>query len=209
MPRPLLILLLLLASFSLQAELYKGVDEEGNVYFTDKEIPNAEKIPMRMPTSIQMPKPEQKVETTEQPAAETSYTEFQIIQPANDATIRDNSGNVSVSLALTPDLNLAAGHTISVSIDGKPASKGGKSLKVRLLNIDRGSHTIKASILNKLGKTIKTSNSVTIHLKRKGLSAAPRTYVDPENPEIIVFNGPGPQTTTYRPGPIIVRPTSE
>ena len=168
-----LYLILLLVPFSLQAELYKSVDEEGNVTFSDKETPNSEEIPMRMPTAIPMPKPEPKVEATEKTPTETSYTEFQIIQPVNDATVRDNTGNVSVSLTLTPPLDLAAGHKISVSVDGKPVSKGGTSLSVQLPNIDRGRHTIKASVLNKKGKTIKTSNSITIHLKRQGLTPTP------------------------------------
>lgn len=204
-----LYLILLLMPFSLQAELYKSVDEEGNVTFSDKETPNSEEIPMRMPTSIPMPKPEPKVEATEKTPTETSYTEFQIVQPVNNATVRDNSGNVSVSLALTPPLDLAAGHKISVSVDGKPVSKGGTSLSVQLPNIDRGSHTIKASVLNKKGKTIKTSNSITIHLKRMGLTPTPRVYIDPENPEVIVFNGPGPRVISYQPGPIIIQPTAE
>ena len=195
------ILLLLLVSFSLQAELYKGIDEHGNVYFTDKEIPDSEKIPMHMPTVIQMPKPEDVKQTTEKVSKDTSYTSFKILHPANDDTIRNNNGNITVSLALTPELNTASGHKISVSVDGKVVIQSTALLTVQLTNIDRGSHTIQATVINKKGKTIKSSNSITVHLKRKGLTPVPHARIHPDNPEVIIFSGPGPDTVSYRPGP--------
>jgi hypothetical protein len=204
----LFFLIPLLVSFSLQAELYRSVNEEGNVTFSDKETPNAEKIPMHMPTEVRMPKPEAKTEAAEKPDTGTRYTEFQITQPVNDATVRDNTGNVSVVLTLKPDLDLAAGHKITVSVDGKPV-KTGTSLGVQLPNIDRGSHSISAVVIDKSGKTIKTSNSVTIHLKRKGLTPQPRVTINPENPDVIVFNGPGPRDITYQPGPILIQPAAQ
>ena len=201
-----LYLILLLMPFSLQAELYKSVDEEGNVTFSDKETPNSEIIPMRMPTSIPMPKPEPKVEATEKAPTETSYTKFQIVQPVNNATVRDNSGNVSVSLALTPPLDLASGHKISVSVDGKVVSKGSTSLTTRIPNINRGKHTIKAVVKDKNNKTVISSNTVQFHMKRRSdLHLTPGSGTGPSNPDGSPIN-PGPNNPAFRPGPVVPTP---
>jgi len=195
-------LLLLLITFSLQAELYKSVDDEGNVTFSDKETPDAEEIPMRMPTSIPMPKPVAVKKTPEETTAETKYTAFKIVYPGNDATIRNNTGSVSVSLSLEPALDSAAGHSISVSVDGKVLIKNSTTLSVSLTGIDRGSHSIQAIIKNKKGKTVKTSNSVTVHLKRIGLTPVPKARIHPEYPDVIIYSGPGPDTASFQPGPL-------
>jgi hypothetical protein len=197
--------LLLLMPLSLHAELYKGVDEEGNVTFSDKETPNSEVIPMHMPTAIPMPKPVPVEKSPEKEVAETNYTAFTIVQPVNDATIRNNTGSVSVSLSLTPALDTSAGHHISVSVDGKVIIKNSASLTVPLTNIERGSHSIQATVKNKKGKTIKTSNSVTVHLKRIGLTPVPHARIHPQDPNVIIYSGAGPDTVTFRPGPILPR----
>ncbi|MDH3343592.1 MAG: DUF4124 domain-containing protein, partial [Gammaproteobacteria bacterium] len=104
-------LILLLVSLSIQAEIYRGVDEEGEVFYSDKELPNSELIPTPTPNAISMPKPEPK-----KPAAEVKqanqYKSFRIVSPANDATFKDNAGNLTVSLSIEPDLNTEKGDHI-------------------------------------------------------------------------------------------------
>lgn len=209
MQQTLRLLLLLLVSFSLQAEIYKGVDAEGNVIFTDKEIPNAEKIPMRLPTVIKMPKPEVVEQATEDNSSSVNYRTFKILQPQNNATLRENTGNVSVSLELTPNLNTTAGHRVSIVVDGKVVTKGTTALTVQLPNIDRGSHTLKARVIDKNNKTVITSNTVTFHMKRQSVPRptplGPAT--GPVNPDDTLAS-PGSQTATFKAGPIILPPVS-
>lgn len=167
MSRHLYLIPLLLISFSPQAELYKGIDADGNVIYTDIEIPNAEKIPMPSPNIIQMPKLEPVEKIIEKKAR--GYSTFKLEQPKNNATLRINDGNVTVSLSLTPDLDTKAGDTISILVDGRVVTKGSTTLTTQVLNIDRGEHTISAAIKDKNNKTIISSNTVIFHMKRQSI----------------------------------------
>jgi len=200
-----LYLILLLIPFSLQAELYKGVDEDGNVTFSDKETPNAEKIPMPTPNVIKMPKPGPAEKTTEGDKGDYKY--FAIKQPKTNATIRASDGSVPVSLSLTPKLDIASGHKISILVDGKTVIKGATTLAVQLPNIDRGKHTISAAVKDKSNKTLISSNRVTFHLKRQSELHPTGQGVGPSNPDGSPIN-PGPNNPAFRPGPIIPAPSA-
>ena len=221
MQKLLHLVLLLLVSFSLQAELYKGVNEEGNVSFSDKETPNAEKIPMPSPNTIKMPEPVPKQQASVE-SAETQYSAFKITSPKTNDTLRENTGAVAVTLELTPGLNTEAGHSIVISVDGKPVVKGTTALTSQLPDISRGSHVVKAFVKNKKGKTLITSNKVIFHLKRlselhpkpagsnPGPVDADGNPIHPgssSKPGPVNPNGtsikPGPQTPIYTPGPVI------
>ena len=93
------------------------------------------------------------------------YEEFKVTSPTNDATIRDNGGNVRVSLSLTPGLR--SGHSIEVMMDGQSIGSGG-STSLTLTEVDRGTHTVQAAVKDNEGKEIARSNSVIFHLKRAG-----------------------------------------
>ena len=48
---------------------------------------------------------------------EEGYESFKVTSPANDSVIRDNGGNVRVSLSISPGLR--SGHQIDVMVDGQ------------------------------------------------------------------------------------------
>lgn len=205
MQQTLRLLLLLLVSFSLQAELYKGVDAEGNVTFSDKETPNSEKIPMPSPNIIKRPKLAPAKKVTEDKTG--SYSTFKIKRPKANATLRVDGGNVTVALSLTPDLNTKAGHKISILVDGKVVTKGSTTLTATLLNINRGKHTVSAMIKDKSNKTVISSNRVTFHMKRQSeLHPTAGSGTGPSNPDGSPIN-PGPNNPAFRPGPIVPAPT--
>ncbi len=203
MLRTLYLILFLLVSFSLQAELYKGVDADGNVTFSDKETPNAKKIPMPTPNVIQMPKYKPVEKTAEDEVG--NYKSFTIKQPKNNATVRASDGNVPVSLSLTPELDTASGHKISILVDGKTVIKGVTTLTAQLPNINRGKHTISAVVKNKSNKTLISSNKVTLHLKRQSELHPTGQGTGPSNPDGSPIN-PGPNNPAFRPGPIFPTP---
>lgn len=157
-------LILLLAAFSIQAEIYRGVDEKGEVFYSDKELPNSELIPTPTPNAISMPKPEPK-----KPVAavtqEKVYKSFSIVSPANDATFKDNAGNLSVSLSIEPELDVEKGDHFRLSIDNRVVIAKSTTLITQIPNVVRGSHSLKAELVSDSGETI-MSNSVQFHMKR-------------------------------------------
>lgn len=211
----LLAFALLITTFFIHAEIYRGVDEDGNVFYSDKEQPNSKLIPTPSPNTVTMPKPKPGAKQTPQTdqTKESAYSTFNIISPENDATIFNNAGNISINFSIEPPLNIENGHQITVYVDGKAAAPASTELMIQAANVSRGKHTLSAKVTNAKGKQIITSNAITIHMKRFSRKTPGSTPgpVDPEgNPYLPGPTDPqgnpytpGPQGTIFKPGPII------
>lgn len=161
-----LTLCLLLLSISASAGLYKGLDADGNTVYSDKPFDNAEKITPPPITVVDAPKVPAKTEsvTEKETVADTSYKSFRITSPKNNATIWNNP-DLTIQLTVTPKLNTQAGDNIWLLLDGKTIVKNSKSLSIPVGRYDRGEHKVVAQLKNKSGKTLMTSNAVTLHIK--------------------------------------------
>ncbi len=148
------------------AELYKGLDEEGNVIYSDKPFNNSKKFIAPAITVVDAPKvpPKVKEKVVEEKTDETKYTQFSITAPKNDETIWNNP-QVAVSLKIKPALNTAEGHTIWLLMDGKPIVKKSRNLLMQIGRIDRGEHKLQAQVRNKKGKVVKRTKIVTVYIQ--------------------------------------------
>lgn len=161
----LLITLVLYAPSAITG-LYKGLDDEGNIVYSDKPFDNSEQFTPPPLTIIDAPKvpPKEEPVVDEEKTAETRYDKFTITAPKNDQTIW-NEPNLMVSLALSPPLSITEGHTTWLIMDGKPLVKKSQSLLLQIGRADRGQHTLQAQIRNKKGKVIKKTKTITVHIK--------------------------------------------
>ena len=165
-----LLSMILSFSFSALAGLYKGLDEEGNVIYSDKPFADAEKITPPPLTVVDAPKvPIKKEVIEEEKVVETRYTAFSIIAPTEQQVIW-NEPDLTVSLKLQPALSIAEGHTIWLLMDAKPLVKNSQSPSLQIGRADRGEHQIMAQVRNKQGKIIKRTKAVTIHIKNTVIS---------------------------------------
>jgi hypothetical protein len=144
----------------------------GEVIYSDKPPPEAtsgEEVTVEPLQSFTVPAAPPLEDSTadkdDEDKDDGSYEEFTVTSPANDATIRDNGGSVRVSLSLSPALR--GGHSIEVMMDGQSIGSG-KGTSLTLTDVDRGTHTVQASVKDAQGKEIVRSNSVIFHLKRGG-----------------------------------------
>ena len=146
------------------AALYKGVDADGNVVYSDKPFESAERF-TPPPISV-VDSPEGRVE--EKPVgeklAEFKYLGFDIVSPVDKETIR-NDPDIGVSFKITPGLNTEEGHTIWVLLDNKPVVKNAKTLSVKLGRLDRGAHRLQAQIRDKDGKPLVQTRVAVIFVK--------------------------------------------
>ena len=152
------------------ADIYRTVDENGNVIYTDVKPLNGSQDKVELPDITPMDsstvhKFSKPVTTYYHPQNTVEYTGFRIVSPKNNATIR-NEGDFSVNLMVMPKLQ--NGHKIKLSLDGKHVSTQ-KSFSFSLQNISRGSHEITAELIDRSGKTIR-SNSITVHVHRAVVS---------------------------------------
>ncbi len=163
---------LLLLGHTAQAEMYKWVDEDGNVSYSDQpQHKDARKLePFGDNTIPATPTPPKAQPTPAVPdKPETSYSLLQITSPEDDQAIQNNPGNISVSLTIQPALNVSQGHSISLLLDHQLVSENITTDQATLQNVDRGTHQLSAVIKNKQGKTLKQSDTITFHLHRHSI----------------------------------------
>jgi hypothetical protein len=160
--------LIMLCSVATRGAVYKWVDEKGNTIYSDRPQPGATEL---APTGAV-----QTVESfkarREPPAAPVSralpYSSVAIIEPAADATFRDDAVDVQVAVSLTPPLQQAFGHKLQLFVDGKPHGKPGPGQSFRLSNVDRGTHQLRAVVIDKDGKEVAAASSA-FHMHRTSI----------------------------------------
>ena len=149
-----LLIFCLIASHAASAGLYKGLDAEGNVVYSDTPFEDAEKF-TPPPLSV-MDKPkvtaDSKLEVDDKPA-EFKYLHFDIVSPTYNQTIR-NEPDVTVSLNLKPGLNSEEGHSIWMLVDGKPVIKNSQDMTLKLGRLERGAHKLQAQVRDEQGKIV-------------------------------------------------------
>jgi hypothetical protein len=170
--RKYLFLLLLLFCFSASAEIYKWVDQYGNVHFSDSEKNGSQQVELPKANTYTPPK---RVEVPVSPEGEeqaTGYTDMAIVKPEQNETIRSNIGDVSIAINLTPALR--PGDSVTLYMDGKELLKGESQTSFSLTGVERGSHTLRATVIGSEGTELISSKSILFHLhkvsvlKRKG-----------------------------------------
>lgn len=153
----------LLISFSVVAEtVYKKVNPDGSVSFTDQPSTDSEEVKIRKPTTfspIGLPSlnlPKEKL---------SPNFNYQIIinQPVNDAVIVGDL-NVTVSVSIQPPLKSSLGHKIRYQLAGQ--SVDSRSTSETFNNVSRGTHNINVSIIDTKGNVVGPAVSSIFHMKR-------------------------------------------
>ncbi|WP_422135296.1 MULTISPECIES: DUF4124 domain-containing protein [unclassified Endozoicomonas] len=147
------------------SEIYKTVDKNGNVTFTDSPGAREKAEPVELTPITSIPSTQTTGRSSIKPLnnhKEGIYPVFTITEPANDSTVRDN-GNFTVKVSLKP--RLVKGHTLSLSVDGVQQGPPQRNPQFKLKNVDRGTHQLSVTILDPKGKTLKTAKS-TVHVQR-------------------------------------------
>ena len=184
--------LLLAATLSFADTIYQTVGPDGTVIFTDQPTKGAKEIKIKPLTTFNPEEAGLKKESKNTAASEpeeeegTKYKLFTIVSPANDSTLQTGeAGNTTVQVQLDPTLRVKAGHRLTALVDGSQLDYVTSSNRITLNNLDRGTHSIKAVIVNQRGDIVQlSSNSVTLHVKR-GTVFAPANPNNPNNGPII------------------------
>ncbi len=164
------ILFLLFSSMPALGTIYKTVDEQGNVVYTDVKPKNrsSEEVKLRPLTPLQT-SDKQGVSSQASNSVPSrsliksaSYSYFEIIDPANETTIR-NSGNFSVTVRLKP--RLKPSHKVKLTMDGRTVGAPKRGLSFTLLNVDRGSHSLAAEVIDSQGSVVQSATS-TVFVQR-------------------------------------------
>ena len=175
MKRYTLILLCLLPML-VSAAIYKSVDKDGNVIFSDQpQGHSTERVDLPPVTSYgeeQQNNNSANAQTdanakksSDSEKKSVNYTSLALADPANNATIWYGGDN-TLTVTARSQPSLQSGDQASLLYDGQSvASVDGPSdsLSFTLSNYTPGKHTLAVSI-SRAGQTIKTSDAITIYV---------------------------------------------
>jgi hypothetical protein len=163
------VLLILLAA-SVHADVYKSVNKNGEIIYSDQPTPNSQRIKLpELPTYKAPPVPGFSSTQATVPTVANPYKSVKILAPENDATIRDNQGIVRVQVALDPPLMAEEGDKIQFSLNGEPHGMPVATTSISFSNLDRGTYTLSTSVVNTEGVVLMSSAPVVFHLHRESL----------------------------------------
>jgi len=184
---PLLLLVMLAPAAPTQAAttIYRTVDADGNPVFSDQPPPpgeRAETLEIQQPSSFEPPVQPQDPATgadawdwdmqaqAEEDEVPFVYGGVAIVAPANDEGVRGNDGVLNVVAAVTPELR--PGHQIEILLDGQMVASAANSA-VAVSDVERGTHTLEARIVDEAGTILVASDPVTFHMLRYVPQLAP------------------------------------
>jgi len=154
--------------------VYRSVDKQGNVEFSDQPSDNAEKIEVQLSPSYAPPpipsEPDPDSTISNEQEVKTPKYKVEIVSPEYDESLWGTGGTASVSVNITPRLNAKRGDQVVYILDGVDVGEPGFSTHITLNNLDRGSHTLVASVIDKTGKVLKNSKSILFHIHQNSVN---------------------------------------
>ena len=172
------LLVLFLLPLAVQADdIYRSVDRDGNVTFTDEPDTKAELIELEeLPTYEAAPLPILPIENTVQPEEEVVEDvkkpkyKISITSPEQNQSIWAGGGILTATVSVQPELNSQRADKLQFKLYGKKVGEAQTDLSYTFENLDRGSHILAVSVVDKKGKVLKTSKSVLFHVHRKSIA---------------------------------------
>jgi hypothetical protein len=146
------------AAFMSSGKIYKTVHADGTVTYSDQASSNATEVQLDVPTSTF-----QSTVIPSSPAPQINQKEtvnyiVTILSPQKEATIRSNSGELSIAASLEPK----AGGFFQLHInDNVHESATGM---FRLENMNRGAYQYSVKFIDNSGKVIASSESRNVYL---------------------------------------------
>lgn len=173
-----LVLMLICFCLTAQAQIYKIVDKDGNVTFTDQS-PGDGTEPMVLPELSVVstdPVEEAEVATVETPDAEVEaeltprdmrkmYRDFKITQPGPEETFWGTANTVVIAWGVSKPLQDGMQVQIVLNGQAQPASLE----NMLAVTLDRGEHTVSAVLLDARGRKVITAPSVRFFVHQQSV----------------------------------------
>ena len=174
--RNLLLPILLICSTTTVAGVYRWIDANGQIHFSDKPHRGAEQIQLKQ-TSVYTP-PESlaggEQDNAEEPAtaepeqqddnAGPAYESIEIVSPEKNQVVRSSDGTVNISIDLRPGLQ--EGHKIRVFLNGTQTAEDLAATQITLQDMDRGTHSLEVGAVTEQGEVLIRSGAINFHMLR-------------------------------------------
>tara|TARA_B100000446_G_scaffold29101_3_gene24342 strand:+ start:909 stop:1409 length:501 start_codon:yes stop_codon:yes gene_type:complete len=154
---------LLLFTTIAAADVYKSVDEDGRVIYTDNPHGKQQVEKVDLPSINSQPAiPITPPKKTDQAMA-TQYR-LSIVSPAHESHIPTGQAEITVRVKLQPKMN--SEQRIQLLLNGRAFGPASKTPNIRLSDVYRGEHQLAARLQDSQGKTLAQSASITLYVKR-------------------------------------------
>jgi hypothetical protein len=187
------LLISLAAGTAFGAEVFRWVDEDGTVHFSDRPVEgeeSAEKVVLPKAQTFTSPpvsaarKPKTDASESTRAKASTAYREIEIVKPGPDEVVWNTTGEIKVSVAVIPELKDY--HSVLLYLDDQLLdSEADENLKFKLTEVVRGSHALHAEVRDAGGASLLKSQPITFTVQQTSL-------LNQKNPNVIPPPGPRP-----------------
>ena len=156
------------------ADVYRYVDKNGVVHYTDKP-PNKTAKPVALPP-LQVIDPADQAEISETGPAEARVARsigVSIASPAPEQVFRGDDRRLPVSVTL--DQPLPQGYGLLYFLDGQARNaEATRQSSLVLEGVERGEHSVSVAVVNSDGREVARSAPVVVHLKPPTVENAER-----------------------------------
>ena len=182
--RGLIVLTALATCAASAVPVWRWVDENGTIHYSDRPVAGAERIELEgaqsFPSAAPRPLPPRPEPRTQRDAAaRQGYSSVQVTSPAEQETLWNIGSVLEVRVALQPPLQ--PGHRIDVYLDGQLRNVNAMSPSFTVPEVYRGVHRLRAVVLDSGGRELSSSEPVTFMVQQTSIQ-------NPNNP-----NAPRPR----------------
>ena len=158
-------LLLPFAAGLAAGQVYRWVDADGVVHYSDQPHPGAEEVELELAPAISMPRAAPRAgrpAAAPEPEAAPAYQSLTVASPAAEETLWNIAGVLDVTLNLQPALQ--PGHQVRVYFDGTPQEVSGTQFQLQ--EVWRGEHNLQAEVLDESGNLMIRSEPIRFYVQQ-------------------------------------------
>ena len=164
-------LLMAFAVTSGASEMWRWVDENGVVHFSDRPHPGAERMDMRPAQTFTAPpvepRPPRRTAPEEASDATPRYTQLSILSPAEGETLWNIGAELNVQLAIDPPL--AGAHELRVYLDGALVEGSPQGTQFTLSDVFRGERRLRVSIVDESERELVSTPIIVFYVQQASL----------------------------------------
>ena len=173
-------LLMMLSAGAAAAEVWRWVDENGVMHFSDRPHPGAERVelaPAQTFTAPALP-PRRQPASREASESASAYSRVSIVSPEAGEMFWNIGGQLTVQVALEPQL--ISGHELRIFLDGNRVEGVPQGpVQFTIGEVWRGEHTLRAAIFDAGGRELASSEAITFYVQQTSIQNPTRNRPSP------------------------------
>ncbi|WP_200374230.1 DUF4124 domain-containing protein [Thiocystis violacea] len=167
MLRITLTICLLIQCSAINAEIYRWVDQDGRVHFSDRRILGSEKVGSGLPAPSGEEKASPLGPTSPDEVYPGPYSELEILSPTANQAFTQEADGLPVSLLINPAL--IEGHQMILLLNSTELPIKDASTQFKLTGTSVGSHRLQLQIRGADGHPLAQSAPRAFHLRKPKL----------------------------------------